>query len=108
MREPADLAHPKDGEMPTSAQLSDDDRLKLRAIISQGESERAAVDKLKIEAGEAKTKSTLIVYARTQGLESKEIGKALEAKGLMPFNPDNWERMKDAVREYAQNRPVAA
>lgn len=49
MREPADLADPKPGEMPTEKQLSEDDRLKLRAIISHNESEVANVERMKLE-----------------------------------------------------------
>ncbi len=49
MRHPADLANPKPGEMPSEQQLSEDDRLKLRAMIADKEAEKAAVEKLKIE-----------------------------------------------------------
>lgn len=108
MRHPADLAHPKEGELPSDAQLSDDDRLKLRAIISQNEAEKAAVDKMKIEQGEPRTQASLLNYGRSFNLDPVDVGNALKAKGLAPFNPENWERMKEAVREYAENKPVAA
>ncbi|HVN52827.1 MAG TPA: AAA family ATPase [Anaerolineaceae bacterium] len=107
MRNPADLAHPKDGEMPSDAQLSEDDRLRLRAIISQSEAEKAAVEKMKIEQNEPRTKSALIQFGRSLNLDANEVGDALKAKNLVPFNPENWDRMKDAVREFAENKPVA-
>jgi hypothetical protein len=108
MRHPADLAHPKAGEMPTDAQLSEDDRLKLRAIISTSEAEKAAVDKLKIEQGEPKTQANLIQFAKGLTLSPADVASALKSHGLVPFNPDNWERMKEAVREFAENKPIAA
>lgn len=108
MRHPADLAHPKDGEMPTDAQLSEDDRLKLRAIISQSEAEKAAVEKMKLERIETRSQSALLQYGRSLNLEPTEVGDALKTKNLVPFNPENWERMKDAVREFAENKPVPA
>jgi hypothetical protein len=40
MRNPADLSNPQPGELPTEAQMSDDDRLKLRAIIADREAEK--------------------------------------------------------------------
>jgi hypothetical protein len=49
MRNPADLANPKPGEMPKDEQLSEDDRLRLRAIISQNDAEKAGADRLKRE-----------------------------------------------------------
>lgn len=48
MRNPADLSNPKPGEMPTEAQMSDDDRLRLRAIIADREAEKASIDLLKM------------------------------------------------------------
>lgn len=107
MRHPADLAHPKEGEMPSDAQLTDDDRLKLRAIISQSEAEKAAVEKLKLEQTEPRTQAALLQYGKTLNLEPADVGNALKAKNLVPFNPENWERMKDAVKEFAENKPVA-
>jgi hypothetical protein len=50
MRNPADLSNPKPGELPTEAQMNDDDRLKLRAIIADREAEKANVERLKMEA----------------------------------------------------------
>ncbi len=108
MRHPADLTHPKPGEMPSEQQLTEDDRLKLRAIISQAEAEKAAVERLKIEQGEPRTQSELLKFGRTLELEPYEVGNALKSQGLVPFNPENWDRMKDALRVYADNRPLAA
>jgi hypothetical protein len=108
MRHPADLANPKPGELPNDAQLSEDDCLKLRAIISFNEAEKAQVEKLKIEQTELRTQSALLQYGRSLNLEPADVGSALKAKGLAPFNPENWERMKEAVREYAENKPIAA
>lgn len=50
MRHPADLTNPKPGEALTVKEMSDDDRLKLRAIISHNESEIANVERMKMEA----------------------------------------------------------
>lgn len=58
MRHPADLAHPKEGEMPSEKQLSEDDRLKLRAIISHNESEVANVERMKMEQITARVTAT--------------------------------------------------
>lgn len=108
MRQPADLSHPKAGEMPTEQQLSEDDRLKLRAIISQAEAEKAAVERLKIEQGSQHTQAELLKYGRSLDLEPFEVGNALKSMGLAPFKAENWEKMKDALRTYAENKPIAA
>jgi hypothetical protein len=108
MRHPADLVNPKEGEALTERELTEDDRLRLRAIIAQGEAEKAAVEKLKMEQGENRTKEELIRFGRTLELEPHEVGNALRSQGLIPFNPENWERMKEALRTYAENKPLAA
>ncbi len=48
MRNPADLSNPKPGELPTEAQMTEDDRLRLRAIIADREAEKANIDLLKM------------------------------------------------------------
>ncbi|MDD5370721.1 MAG: AAA family ATPase [Anaerolineaceae bacterium] len=108
MRQPADLTNPAEGEGLSEHEMTDDDRLKLRAIIAQGEAEKAAVDRLKIEQKDQRTKEELIKFGRTLELEPYEVGNALRNTGLIPFNPDNWERMKEAIRTYSENRTVAA
>jgi hypothetical protein len=108
MRNPADLAHPKAGEMPTEQQLSEDDRLKLRAIISQAEAEKAAVERIKLEQGSPRTQAELLRYGRNLDLEPYEVGNALKLQGLAPFNAENWGKMKEALRIYAESRPIAA
>ncbi len=108
MRHPADLAHPKPGEMPTDAQLTEDDRLKLRAVIASAEAEKAAVDKIRLEQGEPKTQANLIKFAKDLALTPSDVATALKTQGLVPFNPDNWERMKECVREFSENKPLAA
>ena len=108
MRRPADLVNPAEGEALTQRELSEDDRLRLRAIIAQGEAEKAAVEKLKLEQGETRTKEELIRFGRTLELELQEVGNALRSHGLIPFKPENWERMKQALRTYAENKPLAA
>jgi hypothetical protein len=105
MRNPADLANPKPGEMPTDAQMSEDDRLKLRSIISMNEAEKAAVDKIRLEQGEPHTQSNLLRFAReTFRMEPAEVGEALKRRNLAPFNPDRWETMKEAIREFSENK----
>jgi hypothetical protein len=108
MRNPADLAHPKPGEMPTEQQLSEDDRLKLRAIISQAEAEKAAVERIKLEQGTPRTQAELLKYGRSLDLEPYEVGNALKMQGLAPFNAENWEKMKEVLRSYAESKPIAA
>ena len=108
MRQPVDFSHPRPGEMPTEQQLSEDDRLKLRAIISQAEAEKAAVERIKLEQGAPRTQAELLKYGRSLDLEPYEVGNALKSHGLAPFNPENWEMMKEAVRAYAETRPIAA
>ncbi len=108
MRHPADLANPAPGESLSANEMTEDDRLRLRAIISQGEAEKAAVEKLKIEQDEPKTQGGLLRFGRSLDLDPTEVGNALKARGLVPFNPENWERMKEAVRSYAENKPLAA
>jgi hypothetical protein len=49
MRNPADLMNPKEGETLSEKQMSEDDRLKLRAIISHNDSEVATVERMKME-----------------------------------------------------------
>jgi len=107
MRKPADLTNPKPGEMPTDAQLSEDDRLRLRAIISQSEAEKAAVERLKIEASGQKTQGALLKFGRSLNLEPAEVGNALKARNLAPFNPENWERMKEVLKEFAEGKVTA-
>jgi hypothetical protein len=108
MRQPADLTHPKAGELPSEQQLTEDDRLRLRAIISQAEAEKAAVERIKLEQGSARTQAELLKYGRSLELEPFEVGNALKTSGLVPFNPDNWERMREAIRTYAENRTAVA
>lgn len=108
MRHPADLVHPAEGEALTEREMTEDDRLKLRAIIAQGEAEKAAVDRMKMEQTEPRTKEELIKFGKDLELEPYEVGNALRSQGLIPFNPENWERMKEAVRTYAENKPLAA
>ena len=108
MRQPVDFSHPQPGEMPTEQQLSEDDRLKLRAIISQAEAEKAAVERIKLEQGAPRTQAELLKYGRSLDLEPYEVGNALKSKGQVPFNPENWEKMKEAMRTYAEIRPLAA
>ncbi len=108
MRRPADLVNPQPGESLSAAEMSEDDRLRLRAIISQSEAEKAVVERMKLEQGEPRTQAELLKYGRTLELDPVEVGKALKTKGLVPFNPENWERMKEAVRDYAENKPTAA
>jgi hypothetical protein len=108
MRGPADLTHPKPGEMPTEQQLTEDDRLKLRAIISQAEAEKAAVERIKLEQGEPRTQAELLKFGRSLGLEPYEVGNALKTSGLVPFNPDNWERMKESLRTFSENQVTVA
>jgi hypothetical protein len=108
MRQPADLSHPKAGELPSEQQLTEDDRLRLRAIISQAEAEKAAVERIKLEQGSPRTQAELLKYGRSLELEPFEVGSALKTSGLVPFNPENWERMREAIRTYAENRTTVA
>lgn len=103
MRNPADLRNPRPGERPTDQQLSEDDRLKIRSIISQNEAVVADTEKVKIEAGLEKTKANLLKYAGQFGLNAETVGTVLKDNGFLPWNPDNWERMRDAVRTYDAN-----
>lgn len=81
--------------------------MRLRSIISQNNAEIAAVDKLKVEAGEPKTQGQLVAFAKSLGMTPSEVADALKKEALVPFNPDNWERMKAAVRTFAENKVVA-
>jgi hypothetical protein len=63
---------------------------------------------MKIEMKEPRSKTALLQWGRALNLEPEEVGSALKLKNLVPFNPENWERMKEAVREFAENKPVAA
>lgn len=109
MRHPADLQNPKPGERPTDKELSEDDRLKLRAIISQNEAVVAVTEKAKLDAGEEKSKANLVKFAATLGFSAADLKDILERKGYLPnWDVDNWEKMKEALRDAKANLPEAA
>ena len=109
MRHPADLRNPKPGERPSDKELSEDDRLKLRSIIAQNEAAVAATEKLKIEAGEEKSKASLVRFAGSLGINPTELKEILERKGYLPnWDVANWDKMKEALRDAKANMPEAA
>jgi hypothetical protein len=100
MRQPADLVNPKPGEKPTDQQLTEDDRLRMRSIIAQADAEKAAVDKMNIEAGENNNHATLIAFAKSLKVDitPADVAAALKRAGIGRFNPDQWDQMKEAIR----------
>lgn len=96
MRRPADLAHPQAGEMPSDKQLSEDDRLKLRAIISHNESDVANVERMKWEQAKPaqvfKIESAPPVVEQTapaaqpQGLTLVDLASMFGAERVMAAN----------------------
>ncbi|MCE5209002.1 MAG: ATP-binding protein [Chloroflexi bacterium] len=77
MRNPADLVNPKPGESLTEKELSEDDRLKLRAIISHNESEVANVERMKLEAA----KPIQVVQPVVTFVENTQAAKQAEPTG---------------------------
>lgn len=108
MRNPADLSNPKPGEMPTEAQMSEDDRLKLRAIIADREAEKANVELLKMGQSGASSRTAATAPASASRPAPQPAGnngsKPAEPKSA-PANenkPQSGLRTPDQVKAFIE------
>lgn len=109
MRKPADLTNPAPGESLTEKELNDDERLKLRAIISHNESEVANIEKMKLDAIKIQpepfaqvkaTKNTITIGDLLVEFSTSQILDAFDHK--LPTTPAEMEYVLGKLREQKQ------
>ena len=116
MRHPADLVNPKEGEVPSKKEMTEDDRLRLRSIISQNEAATAEANALKErkaqEQAEKDGKTKLVkelekVFPKSESQSTAaQIGAAMEALGLT-YSVAKHAEIKSALTAYAASKQTA-
>ena len=111
MRHPADLTNPAPGESLTEKELNDDERLKLRAIISSNQADVAMVDRMKMEAVKPQAVVAQALPEPTPTITLQDLISEFGAGELMKAGPlPTTEPEMIAVREKlrATSQPTAA
>ena len=98
MKNPANLFSPLPGEVPSKKEMSEDDRLKLRSLISQNEASIAEVEREKLAAAarlkSEQQKAAFLAQAAGAGYklpngapDRERIKSVLTKHNLYPFEP---------------------
>lgn len=122
MRHPADLFNPAQGESVSAKALGEDDRLKLRALISQNDATAATANAGKAEQDAARAAEAALAAAKTKlaaeavklGLKTDQgrmdvaaVQAILEPAGFWPFQADHLEAALSLLRAKSANEQPA-
>jgi hypothetical protein len=106
MRNPANLINPAPGEKPTKKDFTDDDRLRLRAIVANAQTDLIAEEKeraqreenKRIDTGKKRLIGELVPkYYRT----NQKIADAILEKGLI-YTLEDHNKIRDSLIEHAK------